>query len=88
MLWDFLSSNQECVQESTHLFRDRGTPLSYRHTPAYGAHTFKFTKRDTSFKYMKVRVLSVGHNVSQKQTLEQSNRTGATRPLPTRKPRI
>lgn len=57
--WDFLSSNQECIHEVMHLFSDRGTPLSYRHMNTYSGHTFKFTKRDGSFKYVKIHLLTV-----------------------------
>lgn len=51
--WDFLSSNQESIHEVMHLFSDRGTPLSYRHMDTYSGHTFKFTKQDGTFKYVK-----------------------------------
>ncbi|KAI5927539.1 catalase Cat [Camillea tinctor] len=56
--WDFLSSNQESIHEIIHLFSDRGTPLSYRHMNTYSGHTFKFTKRDGSFRYVKIHVLT------------------------------
>ena len=38
------------------LFSDRGTPKSYRHMNAYSGHTFKFTKRDGSFKYVQIHI--------------------------------
>jgi len=57
--WDFLTSNQECIHELMHLFSDRGTPYSFRHMNSYSGHTFKFTKRDGSFKYVKIHVLTV-----------------------------
>ncbi|KAI8633305.1 catalase Cat [Xylariaceae sp. FL1651] len=56
--WDFLSSNQECAHEIMHLFSDRGTPLSYRHMDTFSGHTFKFTKQDGSFRYVKIHVLT------------------------------
>jgi catalase len=38
------------------LFSDRGTPRSFRHMHGYSGHTFKFTKRDGSFKYVQIHV--------------------------------
>ena len=57
--WDFLSSNQESIHEVMHLFSDRGTPLSYRHMDTYSGHTFKFTKQDGNFKYVKFHFKTV-----------------------------
>jgi catalase len=39
-----------------HLFSDRGTPASLRHTDAFSGHTYKFTKPDGSFKYVKIHL--------------------------------
>jgi catalase len=39
-----------------HLFSDRGTPKSYRHMNGYSGHTFKFTKKDGTFKYVQIHV--------------------------------
>ena len=41
-----------------YLFTDRGTPYSYRHGNTYSAHTFKFTKPDGSFKYVKLHFIN------------------------------
>jgi catalase len=54
--WDYLSTHQESVHQVMHTFSDRGTPLSYRHMNGYSGHTFKFTKPDGSFKYVKIHV--------------------------------
>ena len=54
----FLSSNQESVHQTMFLFTDRGTPYSYRYQNTYSGHTFKFTKQDGSFKYVKLHFLS------------------------------
>lgn len=40
------------------LFTDRGTPYSYRYQNTYSGHTFKFTKQDGSFKYVKLHFIS------------------------------
>lgn len=53
MFWDFLSSNQESVHQVIQLFSDRGTPAGFRYVDAFSGHTFKFTKADGSFKYVK-----------------------------------
>lgn len=58
MFWDFLSSNQESIHQVMYLFSDRGTPVSFRYQNTYSAHTFKFTKPDGSFKYVKLHFLS------------------------------
>ena len=39
------------------LFSDRGTPASLRNMNAYGNHTYKFTKEDNSFVYVKFHLL-------------------------------
>lgn len=48
MIWlinlSFHNNNQEGTHELMHLFSDRGTPASLRHTDAFSGHTYKFTK--------------------------------------------
>ncbi|QKX59781.1 uncharacterized protein TRUGW13939_06923 [Talaromyces rugulosus] len=58
MFWDFHVGNPEGIHELMHLFSDRGTPASLRHMNAYSGHTYKFTKEDGSFKYIKVHIKS------------------------------
>ncbi|KAH8702330.1 putative catalase [Talaromyces proteolyticus] len=58
MFWDFHVGNPEGIHELIHLFSDRGTPASLRHMNAYSGHTYKFTKEDGSFKYIKVHIKS------------------------------
>ena len=58
MFWDFLSSNQESIHQVLYNFSDRGTPSSYRKMNTYSGHTFKFTKQDGSFKYVKLHFIS------------------------------
>lgn len=53
MFWDFHNNNQEGVHALMQLFSDRGTPASLRHINAYSGHTYKFTKEDGTFKYVK-----------------------------------
>lgn len=40
------------------LFTDRGTPLNFRYQNTYSGHTFKFTKPDGTFKYVKLHFIS------------------------------
>ncbi|KAG9238001.1 catalase [Amylocarpus encephaloides] len=54
MYWDFHNNNQEGTHELMHLFSDRGTPDSLRHTDAFSGHTYKFTQPDGSFRYVKM----------------------------------
>ncbi|KAE8386842.1 catalase-domain-containing protein [Aspergillus alliaceus] len=56
MFWDFHVGNPEGIHELLHLFSDRGTPRSIRHMNAYSGHTYKFTKEDGSFKYVKFHI--------------------------------
>ena len=58
MFWDFLTSNPESLHQILYNFSDRGTPSSYRKMNTYSGHTFKFTKKDGSFKYVKLHFLS------------------------------
>ncbi|KUL81825.1 hypothetical protein ZTR_09058 [Talaromyces verruculosus] len=52
----FHVGNPEGIHELMHLFSDRGTPASLRHMNAYSGHTYKFTKEDGSFKYIKIHI--------------------------------
>lgn len=54
MFWDFHNNNQEGIHELMHLFSDRGTPASLRNIHAFSGHTYKFTKTDGSFHYVKI----------------------------------
>ncbi|KAN0096527.1 catalase [Hyaloscypha variabilis] len=54
MFWDFHNNNQEGIHALMHLFSDRGTPSSLRGTNAFSGHTYKFTKEDGSFVYVKI----------------------------------
>ncbi|EPE32951.1 Heme-dependent catalase-like protein [Glarea lozoyensis ATCC 20868] len=56
MFWDFHNNNQEGTHELMHLFSDRGTPKSLRHTDAFSGHTYKFTTTDGNFHYVKIHL--------------------------------
>ncbi|KAJ5701791.1 Catalase mono-functional heme-containing [Penicillium malachiteum] len=53
---DFHVGNPEGIHELLHLFSSCGTPQSIRHLNAYSGHTYKFTKEDGSFKYVKIHI--------------------------------
>lgn len=56
--WDYLSQNQECAHQVLQLFSDRGTPASYREMHGYSGHTYKWVKKDGSFNYVQIHLLS------------------------------
>ncbi|KAF1983343.1 catalase-domain-containing protein [Aulographum hederae CBS 113979] len=53
MFWDFHTAHQEGIHALMFLFSDRGTPASIRHLNSYSGHTYKFTKADGSWRYVK-----------------------------------
>ncbi|KAJ5511072.1 Catalase, mono-functional, heme-containing [Penicillium expansum] len=56
MFWDFHVGNPEGIHQLLVLFSDRGTPRSVRYLNSYSGHTYKFTKEDGSFKYIKIQM--------------------------------
>lgn len=56
MFWDFHVGNPEGIHQLLVLFSDRGTPRSVRFLNSYSGHTYKFTKEDGSFKYIKIHI--------------------------------
>jgi catalase len=60
------------------LFSDRGTPASYRNCDTFSGHTFKFTKNDGTFSYVKFHMKTdQGHN---DMTNEQAAALASTNP--------
>ncbi|KAH7015813.1 catalase-like domain-containing protein [Ilyonectria destructans] len=58
MFWDFHNNNQEGIHALMMLFSDRGTPKSVRYVNGYSGHTYKLTKKDGSFSYVKIHFKS------------------------------
>ncbi|KAM3072339.1 catalase A [Clarireedia jacksonii] len=56
MFWDFFNQNAEGYHTIMMLFSDRGTPVSYRYADIFSINTYKFTKPDGSFKYVKIHL--------------------------------
>lgn len=58
MFWDFHVNNQEGIHALMFLFGDRGLPTSVRHVNAYSGNTYKFTKADGSYHYVRIHFIS------------------------------
>lgn len=58
MFWDYLVNNPECIHQLMQLFSDRGTPASARHMNGYSGHTFKWVKKDGSFVYVQIHMIT------------------------------
>ena len=58
MFWDFHTNNQESIHALMFLFGDRGLPLSVRHVNGYSGNTYKFTKKDGSYHYVRIHLLT------------------------------
>ena len=58
MFWDFHVHNQESIHALMFLFGDRGLPSSVRHVNGYSGNTYKFTKADGSYHYVRIHLLS------------------------------
>lgn len=54
MFWDFHVNNQESIHALMFLFGDRGLPSSVRHVNGYSGNTYKFTKEDGSYYYIRI----------------------------------
>lgn len=58
MFWDFHVNNQESIHALMFLFGDRGLPASVRHVNAYSQNTYKFTKDNGSYCYVRINFLT------------------------------
>jgi catalase len=58
MFWDFHISAPESIHALMFLFSDRGIPASLRNINGYSGHTYKFTKKDGSYHFVKIHILS------------------------------
>ncbi|KAI1383442.1 catalase [Hypoxylon trugodes] len=58
MFWDFHVNNQESIHALMFLFGDRGLPSSPRHVNAYSGNTYKFTKSDGSYRYVRLHFIT------------------------------
>lgn len=60
MFWDYHVNNPEGIHGLMFLFGDRGIPASLRHTNAYSGNTYKFSKADGSYHYVRIHVIATG----------------------------
>ncbi|EXJ78634.1 catalase [Capronia coronata CBS 617.96] len=60
MFWDYHVNAPESVHALMFIMGDRGTPASLRHINGYSGHTYKFTKKDGSFHYVKIHIHADG----------------------------
>ncbi|OTA64757.1 catalase-domain-containing protein [Hypoxylon sp. EC38] len=58
MFWDFHVNSPESIHALMFLFGDRGLPSSVRHVNAYSQNTYKFTKSDGSYSYVRIHFLT------------------------------
>jgi catalase len=58
MFWDFHVNSPESIHALMFLFSDRGIPASLRNINGYSGHTYKFTKKDGSYHFVKIHILS------------------------------
>lgn len=58
MFWDFHINNQESIHALMFVFGDRGLPSSARHVNAYSGNTYKFTRSDGSYCYVRIHFLT------------------------------
>ncbi|KAI1373211.1 catalase [Hypoxylon crocopeplum] len=58
MFWDFHVNNPESIHALMFLFGDRGLPSSVRHVNAYSGNTYKFTKSNGSYCYVRIHFLT------------------------------
>ncbi|KAL3293509.1 catalase [Colletotrichum asianum] len=57
-VYSFHNKNQEGIHAVMHLFCNRGMPRSIQHLNSYSGHTYKLTKDDGTFYYVKVHIKS------------------------------
>ncbi|KAF7939249.1 uncharacterized protein EAE97_007329 [Botrytis byssoidea] len=54
--WDYFTHNQEGIHFLMFLFSDRATPVDFQHADIFSINTYKFTKSDGSFTYVKIHL--------------------------------
>ncbi|ESZ93183.1 catA, catalase [Sclerotinia borealis F-4128] len=54
--WDYFTHNQEGIHFLMFLFSDRATPVDFQHADIFSINTYKFTKTDGSFTYVKIHL--------------------------------
>jgi catalase len=58
VFWDFHISSPESIHALMFLFSDRGIPASLRNINGYSGSTYKFTKKDGPYHFVRIHILS------------------------------
>ncbi|ROW08805.1 hypothetical protein VMCG_02700 [Cytospora schulzeri] len=58
MFWDYFNNNPEAMHFLMFLFSDRSTPVDYQHADIFSVNTYRFTKADGTFSYVKLHIKS------------------------------
>ncbi|ROW15395.1 hypothetical protein VPNG_02414 [Cytospora leucostoma] len=58
MFWDYFNNNPEAIHFLMFLFSDRSTPVDFQHADIFSVNTYRFTKTDGSFSYVKIHIKS------------------------------
>ncbi|PQE22733.1 catalase protein [Rutstroemia sp. NJR-2017a BVV2] len=77
MFWDYHNNNPEGTHQIMYLFSKRGTPASLRNLNAYSGNTYKLTKLDGSFKYVRFH-FKADQNVINNTAAEAEKLAGAS----------
>ncbi|KAI5926671.1 heme-dependent catalase [Camillea tinctor] len=56
MFWDYFNNNQEGIHFLMFLFSDRATPIDFQHADCFSINSYRFTKPDGKFVYVKIHV--------------------------------
>ncbi|KAI0599972.1 heme-dependent catalase [Biscogniauxia sp. FL1348] len=56
MFWDYFNNNQEAIHFLMFLFSDRATPIDFQHADCFSINSYRFTKSDGKFVYVKIHV--------------------------------
>ncbi|KAI0022850.1 heme-dependent catalase [Xylariomycetidae sp. FL0641] len=56
MFWDYFNNNQEAIHFLMFLFSDRATPVDFQHADCFSINSYRFTKPDGKFWYVRIHV--------------------------------
>ncbi|KAI1812514.1 catA, catalase [Poronia punctata] len=72
MFWDYFNNNQEAIHFLMFLFSDWATPEDFQHADCFSINTYRFTKSDGSFTYVKIHVKTNQGVLNQDRTKAQT----------------
>lgn len=56
MMWDFLSLTPESLHQTTILFSDRGTPMTYRHMHGFSSHAYMWYVDEKQYYWVRYHI--------------------------------